>query len=124
MQFQLTQILQPTCVELYRTSQGQHKKLLFSRESAKIDPLSLKLDFKDVELILYLRSKTALDLKKAFPPTTPAAGAKTASTEKPDRQATHAERQKLHKRMGTAERIRTAQLGGGRAKRLAGKPGY
>lgn len=54
VQFQLTNILQPTSFEIHKLSEGEYKKILYTDESVNIDFLAVKLDFKDIELLIFL----------------------------------------------------------------------
>jgi hypothetical protein len=67
VQFQIALIMQPTSFEWHKSSEGQYKKILHVNQKIRVDPMAVKLDFKDLELIIYLYHKTIQDHRQAFP---------------------------------------------------------
>ena len=47
-------------------NKAQHKKISFSNIQLDVEPVFLKLDHKDVDLLYYLSSKKASELSKIF----------------------------------------------------------
>jgi hypothetical protein len=50
-------MLQPTSISVYLGGHSQYKKINFSDVKVDVDPVFLKLDFKDMDLVYYLISK-------------------------------------------------------------------
>lgn len=96
VQFQIALIMQPTSFEWHKSSEGQYKKILHVNQKIRVDPMAVKLDFKDLELIIYLYYKTIQDHRQAFPKKEDDKKAETGpQSQKPNKQKTGRPDQKV-----------------------------
>ena len=62
LRYNVCKILSPTSIEIMMVNKTAYKEQRFNETTVEIDPMTVRMDFKDLDLIYTLKSKFELEI--------------------------------------------------------------